>query len=247
MEETTQLLDFLAQQNNTGVTSLKLVAISLVLSFVLAVVVVITYQLTTPLAKQNRQFLQALILLALVAAMIMMAIGDNIARGLGILGALSIIRFRTNISNPRNITFTFASLAIGLACGIHGYTVAVIGTMIFCLVAVFLRFSWFGMPRELNGKFKIEAIHSDKILLRLQESLKQHCRTVELTEIKHLQPANKQTIESTKWLEEPLRKAFTFQVLMRETVDSAEVYHEIINITGVERVFFEQTSLENDV
>lgn len=244
MEETTRLLDLLSEQSNSTTADLRVVALSFILAFVLAVLLVIIYQVTTPQGKQNRQFLQALILLSLVAAMIMMAIGNNIARGLGILGALSIIRFRTNIRNPRNITFTFASLAAGLACGIHGFAVAIIGTVSFSLVALFLRLSWFGRPRELQGIVKIEAIHTENRVAELLLILSKLCRSAELTEMKHLIRPAKETSPAEDGL---LRKSFTFQVWLKEQVDSAELNRQLVELAGVERVFFEQTTVDDDV
>ena len=68
---------------------------------------------------------------SIVGAMVMMAIGDSLARGLGAFGALAIIRFRTRIQDARNIIFLFASLSVGLAIGVFGYTIAFVGTLLF--------------------------------------------------------------------------------------------------------------------
>lgn len=247
MEKVTRLFDFLTEQSNAGAVSVKIIAVSFILAFILSVTLVIVYQITTPSAKQNRQFLQALILLSLVSAMIMMAIGDNIARGLGILGALSIIRFRTNIRNPRNITFTFASLAAGLACGIHGFTVAILGTALFGVVTLFLRFSWFGGVRELEGLFRIEVIHNDTVKTDLRRVLEKHCRYVELTEVKHLFRPIKDSGEPTRFDDGLLRKSYAFKVLLNSSFDSAEISQYLGQVTGVEKINFEQRIVEDDV
>jgi len=84
------------------------------------------------------------VLSSMIAATVMMAIGDSLARGLGILGALAIIRFRTRLRDPRNIIFIFASLAIGIASGVYGFVIAISGTLIFCLAAFVLYYSPYG-------------------------------------------------------------------------------------------------------
>jgi uncharacterized membrane protein YhiD involved in acid resistance len=97
----------------------------------------------------------------------MMAIGDSLARGLGVFGAMAIIRFRTRIDDPRDVLFLFAALSTGLAIGVYGFTISFVGSILFCLVAALLHFS----------PFKSFAHHSHLIFIldntdRLAEVLK---------------------------------------------------------------------------
>jgi uncharacterized membrane protein YhiD involved in acid resistance len=85
----------------------------------------------------------------------MQAIGDSVARGLGMLGALAIIRFRTNLDNPINMTFMFASLAVGISCGVFGFTIAFVGTFVFCSAAFILKLSPVLFNKELIGNLKL--------------------------------------------------------------------------------------------
>jgi uncharacterized membrane protein YhiD involved in acid resistance len=80
-----------------------------------------------------------------------MAIGNNLAAGLGILGTLAIIRFRTPIRDPRDIIFLFACLANGIACGASVFPVAIVGTIFFCIVAMYLHWSPFASKRQYEG------------------------------------------------------------------------------------------------
>jgi uncharacterized membrane protein YhiD involved in acid resistance len=73
----------------------------------------------------------------------MMAIGDSLARGLGVFGAMAIIRFRTRIEDPRDVLFLFAALSTGLAIGVYGFTISFAGTVLFCLAAFILHRSPF--------------------------------------------------------------------------------------------------------
>jgi hypothetical protein len=84
-----------------------------------------------------------LILGSIVTAMVMMAVGDSLARGLGVFGAMAIIRFRTRIDDPRNVLFLFAALSSGLAVGVFGLAISFAGTVFFCLAAFILHFSPF--------------------------------------------------------------------------------------------------------
>lgn len=120
-------------------------------SFVLASWVANVYRWTYQGLSYSRSFVHTQILGALVSCVMIMAIGNNLARGLGIVGTLAIIRFRTPIRDPRDIIFLFMALAIGIACGSGVYAVALIGTIFFCLMAVYLHFSPFASRREYEG------------------------------------------------------------------------------------------------
>jgi uncharacterized membrane protein YhiD involved in acid resistance len=77
-----------------------------------------------------------------IAAIVVLAIGDSIARGLGLVGAVALVRFRSNLKDPLDLVFTFASLATGVAVGAHAFFVAVLGTAVFCLACVLAARFW---------------------------------------------------------------------------------------------------------
>lgn len=112
-------------------------------AFLLSSIVAITHRLTFTGESYPKNFFQALILGAIVTTMVMMAIGDSLARGLGVFGAMAIIRFRTRIDDPRDVLFLFAALSTGLAIGVYGFTISFVGTILFCFVAFLLHYSPF--------------------------------------------------------------------------------------------------------
>jgi hypothetical protein len=112
-------------------------------AFLLASIIAITHKLTFTGDAYPKNFFQSLILGAVVTTMVMMAIGDSLARGLGVFGAMAIIRFRTRIDDPRDVLFLFAALSTGLAIGVYGFTISFVGTILFCLVAFLLYVSPF--------------------------------------------------------------------------------------------------------
>jgi uncharacterized membrane protein YhiD involved in acid resistance len=108
----------------------------------------------------------------------MLAIGDSLARGLGMIGALAIIHFRTNLRDPRNIIFMFASLAVGIACGVHGYNTAFMGTVAFCAAAFLLRLTPFSNAghHPVNVlRFHLDA-GDDAAAQQVEQLLSLHCR-----------------------------------------------------------------------
>ena len=76
--------------------------------------------------KRNPYVSQTQILLAIVAAALMMIVGDNAARAFGIFAAVSLVRFRTNIRDPKEITVLLISLAVGLASGVGRWDLALV-------------------------------------------------------------------------------------------------------------------------
>ncbi len=83
--------------------------------------------------------------------MVMAVIGDNIIRAFGLMGALAIIRFRNVVKDTRDIVFIFCSLVVGMAAGSQRYAIAVGGTIIISLIALYLYLTGFGTHEPHNG------------------------------------------------------------------------------------------------
>ncbi|MEK6780626.1 MAG: DUF4956 domain-containing protein [Bacteroidota bacterium] len=112
-------------------------------AFLFSSLIAITHRITFTGDHYPKNFFQSLVLGAVVTTMVMMAIGDSLARGLGVFGAMAIIRFRTRIDDPRDVLFLFAALSTGLAIGVYGFTISFVGTVLFCSVAFVLHYSPF--------------------------------------------------------------------------------------------------------
>ena len=133
-----------------SVTTLQIV-LSLSLSFVLGLFVAQIYRWTHQSFSYARSFLHTMVLATVIITIMIISIGNNMARGLGILGAMAFVRFRTPIRDPRDIIFLFATLAIGIASGSQTYGVAILGTIFFALTAIFLAWSPFASRRQFEG------------------------------------------------------------------------------------------------
>jgi hypothetical protein len=112
------------------------VVLNLCLAFALAFLVSTAYRKVHTGPTYSMSFFLTLLVTPVVVAMIMMAIGSNVALSLGLVGALSIIRFRTVIKDSRDMTYLFLVVAIGLCCGSGAYALAVLGTFFVCGVVV---------------------------------------------------------------------------------------------------------------
>ena len=168
------MFDLSAIQYNSENPTFVTILFTVMCSFILSALIAFTYEKTSRDVSAPSHFIQALILISIVSAMVMGAIGDSLARGLGMLGALAIIRFRTTIRSPRNIVFMFASIATGIACGVYGVTIAIVGTLSFCLVAFVLRFTPFSQANNLIGILTFE-MPNDAETDDVKKLLKQSC------------------------------------------------------------------------
>ncbi|MFQ5638144.1 MAG: DUF4956 domain-containing protein [bacterium] len=74
-------------------------------------------------------FINSLVVLSMITAIVIMVIGNNLARAFGLVGAMSIIRFRTALKDTQDIIFVFFALAIGMASGVGFHSMAIIGSL----------------------------------------------------------------------------------------------------------------------
>ena len=155
----------------------------MLLALVLSIGMAFTYKLTYQGRHFSNNLFQAMVLSSLVTSMIMMAVGNNIAVGFGIIGAVAIIRFRTNIQNPRNIIFMFGALSIGITTGVQGYAVSVAGTAIFCTTAFLLRTSQFHVSADDHFEVVCEFLN-DAARLAFEEKLGLISTRFELTDLR---------------------------------------------------------------
>ena len=176
------MLEQLFRTNEAAQSTVQGVVLAIAASFCLSFLLVLTYRATSREVVERREFMQGMALISIVATMVMQAIGDSLARGLGMLGALSIIRFRTSLTSPRNMSFMFASLAAGIACGVFGFTIALVGTLAFCLVAIALRYEFRDEASRLTGELRVTLAAEPGAREALERTLLRHIRRLELAE-----------------------------------------------------------------
>lgn len=162
------MLDVLSLQATSPHPTVIMSIYTVTLSFILSVMIAFTYEKTFQGLSYSRNYVQALVLSPVVASTVMQAIGDSLASGLGMMGALAIIRFRTSLKDPRDIIFMFASLAAGISCGVNAYSIAIVGTFGFCLISFFLYFSPFGQASSFDGMLRFNLLNDQESILKLE-------------------------------------------------------------------------------
>lgn len=181
------MLDILALQNVTAGAGTLSIIYTILISFLLSSVIGVTYIKTFRGLSYSRTYIQAVILGSMVAATVIHAIGDSLARGLGMMGALAIIRFRSSFKDPRDIMFMFASLAAGIGCGVGAFSTAVTGTAGFVMTAFLLHITPLGQNSAFDGMLRFNIASSDDDRGELEKLLKKYCRNFVLITLRDMQ------------------------------------------------------------
>jgi len=135
----------------SGIFTPENVLLSLLLAFVLGQVLAWVYYFTHSGLSYSKTFVQSLVMVTVVVALIMAVIGNNITRAFGLMGALAIIRFRNVVKDTRDMIFIFCALVIGMAAGTQAYIIAIMGTILLTMVSTYLHLTGFGTHQSHNG------------------------------------------------------------------------------------------------
>jgi uncharacterized membrane protein YhiD involved in acid resistance len=170
--------------------------------------------------KRNPYVSETQILLAIVAAALMITVGDNAARAFGIFAAVSLVRFRTNIRDPKETTVLLISLALGLASGVGRWDLALI------LAAFSLLVLWLLEWREHQLVFRSMEV---KVTTRNVAASQQALRTVFK---KHNFDSELRTIDRD--VSEESLGALVFAVDVSPVVSTDELSEEILRLDGAD-------------
>ncbi|MCX8151290.1 MAG: DUF4956 domain-containing protein [Candidatus Bathyarchaeota archaeon] len=122
------LNDFFNPPNAYQALNIERVLLSLSVTFAVTLFIFFMYRKTFKGVLYTRNFNVGLVLTGLVVTLVVLPISSNIALSLGMVGALSIVRFRTAIKDPADIVFTFWAIAVGIISGAGLYMVAIVGS-----------------------------------------------------------------------------------------------------------------------
>lgn len=226
------MIDIMALQTTSSNPTFIAVMYSVLLSFLLSTMIAVAYEKTFRGLSYSRNFVQSIILSSIVAATVLQAIGDSLASGIGIIGALAIIRFRTSMKDPRDIIFMFAGLATGIACGVQGYSIAVAGTIGFCTVVCILYYSPFGQTSYFDGMLRFNIDNADEGKSVLESVLKKYCKIFALITLRDMAQGE--------------RLDYAYHIKMRRGKEKTELVRALNQIESVQGVnlMLQETTVE---
>ncbi|SCH89634.1 DUF4956 domain-containing protein [Romboutsia sp. 1001713B170207_170306_H8] len=127
----------------------------IVSSLLLGLVISLVYMKTNKKNGYSSGFSITLIMLPVIISIIILLVGNNVARAFSLAGAFSIIRFRSAPGDPKDISYVFFTLAVGLTCGMGYIVYGIIFTTILCAVMLILDAIKFAIPKTKTMQLKI--------------------------------------------------------------------------------------------
>lgn len=215
------MLDF-----NEGASSLTAgsILLCLLVTFALSQAVGWIYVWTHRGISYSASLSQSLIVLSLIVALVMLVIGNNIARAFGLFGALALIRFRTPVKDSKDTVFLFLAVAIGIATGTGNIMAGLIGTAVICLVFVYLSLVRFGNRLNHDGLFRLSLPLGGEAEAVLQTVLNHYCDTIKLLHMREAGPGR--VME------------YAYQVKLIDPRYGSQLMAEVERIEGVHNVSF---------
>jgi uncharacterized membrane protein YhiD involved in acid resistance len=199
------------------------VLLSLLLSFVLGQVLAWVYYFTHNSLSYSKSFVQSLIIITVAITLVMATISGSFVVAVGLMGTVSLIRFRNIIKDTRDITFLFCALVIGMACGSQRYAIAIVGTAALCIILVYLHLADFGMHHTCNAflRFTFEgALDSNHPVLL---TLKRFSRTISM-------------VSSNSCAPDGNSMDYAYQLSLRAASGNEQMLSEIRKIEGIHNV-----------
>lgn len=180
------MLDQLTAQAATESSGPMLMIYVMLMAFSLSTALAFVYQKTFRGLSYSRNFVQSIILISLISATVIQSVGDSLARGIGIMAAMAIIRFRTNFKDPRDTLFLFAGLATGISCGAYAFSVALVGTLGFSAAALLLHVSPLGPNAYFDGMLRFNMAVDSEDREAMEKILRRYCKMFSLITLREV-------------------------------------------------------------
>ncbi len=194
--------------------------VALACGFLIALV----YRWTHTEPGYSTRFVNSIVSLPMITAIVVMVIGNNLARAFGLVGAMSLIRFRTAIKDPEDTVFIFFSLAVGMAAGVGLHSTAITGTMFIGIVIYILSQFNHTYARRLEFllRFSLSGEQDGEKEAPYLPVLEKYC--------KRHRPTNVKSRKGGDLLE------LSFHVTLKDVDKSEKFIRELGRIQGVSRI-----------
>ena len=220
----------LSPQGNLLNYSYTEMLINMVAAFVIGVLLSVTYRTTHKGLSYSQSFSQTVVFITLIVAIVMMVIGGSLARAFALVGALSIIRFRTVLKDTKDMAFIFGALALGMAAGTSNYFLAAAGTVVVILQAYILYKTNFGAVYKSEFILRFRFMRSGESTDYL-EVINTACKRSDLL---HMEPSGDNTSVS-----------LTYDVALKDDITADDLTDRMGQLENVEEIVL--IASKNDV
>lgn len=211
--------------NFTGTElSIAVVIFNLLFSFVLQLAIIWVYKKTHRGLSHSQSFLFTMVIIGVLGTVILMVVQNNLIGAFALLGAFSLIRFRTIVKETRDVAFIFFALAVGVAVGTNNYSIAFMATLLVSGMILALSRYGFGLiTRESVSGYVLTLEATEDLSVDLLEKKLATYGTIELLHAKHKKGQGAH---------------YAFSVHCNDTNDLHKLEGELGRIPGVERFEF---------
>jgi len=211
-----------SQTTTTAASSAGLIALNLFLALILGIAVAKTYRRVHRGISYSASYAYSIVIITMVVALVMMVIAGNVTKAFTLLGAFTIIRYRTAVKDPKDTAFIFLALVLGLAVGSSDYAMAFTGAGMLIVTALMLEKLNFGSMVKLDQVVYL-SVDSEKINQKdLESTLKQLFKEVEIINVNY--------DGAVKSLQ------YSYSVKMNKGDKQAKAIKELSSIEGVKNV-----------
>jgi len=204
--------------------TIKDVIANVLVAFLCGVCISMIYRWTYKGLSYSASFTVSLVMLTMITSIVIMVIGNNLARAFGMVGAMSIIRFRTAVKDAADIIFIFFALAIGLACGVKLFSVAIFGTLFVGGIYAIINKANFAIPKKREYLLQLIA-HSNRMTDNPFDAiLRKFCKRYKVVNAKTLGEIDNELLE------------MSFYVNLRNENKGKDLITELKKIEGVNQV-----------
>jgi uncharacterized membrane protein YhiD involved in acid resistance len=194
------------------------VVINTCLAFLLGMFISFVYKSTHKGLSYSQSFMLTLVYVTIIVAIVMMLIGNNLARAFALVGALSIIRFRTVVKDTKDTAYVFLCLAAGMAAGTSSYFIGIFGVTFVAIIAFILDF--FNYGTFYKSEF-ILIFRSDNTIKgdHYSKCLDKFTKTADLIHIQRSGDGQSQKL--------------TFDIVMKKNIEPEDLVSELSNFENI--------------
>jgi uncharacterized membrane protein YhiD involved in acid resistance len=210
--------------------TIKDVIANIIVALLCGIIISMIYRWTYKGLNYSASFTISLVMLTMITAVVIMVIGNNLARAFGMVGAMSIIRFRTAVKDALDIMFIFFSLAIGLACGVKLFSIAIFSTLFIGGIFVIVNKLNFAVPKRREYLLQIIASTPKDGGNLFDDTIRKHCRKYKIINAKTLGEEENELLE------------LSYYINLRDEEKGRSIVGDIKKINGVKQVnlFFDE-------
>lgn len=207
------------------------ILINLIIAFFLGFVISLVYKKTHKGLSYSQSFVLTNIFVCVIVSMVIMVIGNNLARAFALVGALSIIRFRTVVKDTKDTAFIFWSLASGMASGTGSYFLAISGTAVISMIALVLYYTNYGSIFKSEFIIQFRSRNSAKNKKNYNKIFSEYCKSSTL-----LNAESSGDGQSLK---------LSFDIVLKENKTYDEFIQKLSRVSGLSEVV--AVAAKNDV